>query len=196
MFKALTPFLSIITAIVVGFFFVKPMYEDIKSIQAETTQYRDAVAKASESNRKLQELLQKKNSFSAGELERVDLIAPDVISQVRVLVDLENLAKKHNMLFGNVVLAGDSMEDSSSDSESAENLETSGSLSFDNDFVFSDISFGLIGSYEQFLSILSDLERSLSIMEIIKLDFVSLPGNLQQYDLVIRVYGLKGATLE
>ncbi len=193
MFKALTPFLSIVTAIVVGFFFIKPMYEEIKGLQMETEQYREAVQKADESNKRLKELLEQKNSFKASALERLDIIAPDSVNQIKLLVDLEALARKHNMLFGNV---GVGEGETSGDSDDAAEEEVGGSgLTFEEDFRSVDISFGLIGTYDQFRKILVDIERSLSIMEIMKVEFKVLEGDLQQYDITIRAYALRQATI-
>jgi hypothetical protein len=191
MFKTLTPLLSIVTAVVVFFFFTKPMYEKVRVLQDDKAQYERAVQTAADSNRLLQELLQKRNSFSAQELERLEKLVPDSIDRVRLLVDLEAMSRNHRMLFGNVLV-----EESSVEGEDLVSVEGGGEVTYEEDFVSSDVSFGLIGTYENFRAFLKDLERSLVLAEVVGLEFSALDGDLQQYDMIVRSYALTEATLE
>ncbi len=187
MFRTITPIFSVVLAIAMYFFFTGDIFTEIKTIQAETTEYEVAVQKGIEYNQKLESLLATKRSFSPLDSERVATLVPTDLDEVRVLVDLEAMAQTHKMLLGNievengeVILAG--VEEGVSSTEVGM-----------RDFASADISFGLIGTYDQFRALLADIEKSLVLMEITNIDFIATEGSLQQFDVTIRVYSLLSA---
>ena len=181
MFKAITPIVATLIGILVFFYYIKPTMDEVSAIQAETEEYADAVRNAGEFNNTLQSLVQKKNSFSALEIDRLEALVPDDVNEVKLLVDLKEMAVQHNMLFGNVsVNEGDDLGTSQGGS----------ALDIEEDFTSSDISFSLIGTYDQFKALLADIERSLVLMEVTDISFSSEIGNLQQYGVTIRTYAL------
>jgi len=184
MIRTITPIFSIIIALVVFFFFVKPMFAEIQQIQGETDQYQQAVGKATELNQLLTALVSKKRSYSAEEIERLEALVPQSVDEVKILADLNELAKSHSMLFGNIkVTSRDEVV------STGEQTAPSQTVSYD-DFVTSDITFGLIGTYEQFKAMLSDLEKSLVLMEITNITLSASDGPLQQFELTVRAYSL------
>ncbi|MCD5382467.1 MAG: hypothetical protein LR017_04150 [Candidatus Pacebacteria bacterium] len=184
MFRTLTPIFSVVIAVAIFFFFAKPMFAEIREVQDQTNKYREAVAKAEEFNRELQRLINKRNEFSARDLERLDALVPASIDEVQALIDLQALANESGMLFGNIevekvdVSADLDLEPSSQRKSLMEQFDTV------------DISFGLIGTYEQMRAMLDAIEKSLVLMEIMHVDFEVTEGDLQQYNFTIRLYSL------
>lgn len=189
MLKTLTPILSIILAAAIFFFFARPLFAEIESVQSETNEYREAVEKATEFNNFLQSLITKQNSFSTTKLNRLETLVPEEIDEVRALVDLEALAQRNNMFFGNVEVAKTEEKDTREDDES-----TKGSASVSrSDFKTIDVTFGTIGTYEQFREFLKELETSLVRMEVMGIDFSTTEGDLNLYKLKIRLYALNSS---
>lgn len=185
MMRTITPVFSIIIALVVFFSVSKPMFTEIDDIKAQTAQFQEAVDSAQSRNQKLEELINKKQGHDSRDLEYLDALVPQDVDEVKMLVDLKEMAEKHNMLIGNIGVEGGGTGSPASDASS----EVSGAISY-NSFSTADITFGLIGTYEQFKSFLADMERSLVLMEVINITFASGEGDLQQYDLTIRAFGL------
>jgi len=184
MFRTITPILSIAIALFVFFFFVQPRLDTIKLLRAEAQQYEDAVERATELNALLSNLITQKNSINQVNQERLNALIPTEIDEVRLLVDLNEIARSHNMLIGNIqVDQGDSNNSAETESENG------GIVDIEN-FVHSDISFGLIGTYEQFKEMLRDIEQSLIRMEVINITFNAGEGTLQQFDVTVRAYAL------
>jgi len=184
MLKTLSPILSIVLAVAIFFLFAKPIFSEIGSIQGETDEYKQAVDKAAELNSKLAGLVTERNSFSSLELERLERLVPYNIDEVRALVDLKALAESHNMLFGNIEVG------SLGESGSVGSVETNSVLS-EKDFETLEISFGIIGTYEQMRSFLKDIERSLVRMEVTQFGTSVTSGDLQLYTFTVQLYALK-----
>ncbi len=187
MIRTITPIFSIIIALVVFFFYAKPMFAEIKLIQGEAEQYEEAAGKAVELNQTLASLINKKRSYSADDLERLDALVPTTLDEVKVLTDLSEIAKSHNMLFGNIKVANAEVADSTLVTE-GDGASTQ-SLSY-NDFTNTTIDFSLIGTYDQFKSFLADVEKSLVLLEVTNINFESGEGQLQQYTLAVQIYSL------
>lgn len=189
MIRTITPIFSIIIALVIFFFYAKPEFVVIKATQGETKQYEDAAATAAALNNELNALVDKKRSFSAGDLERLDALVPTDINEVRILADLNEIARTHNMLFGNIDVENSDTENAASGQAGALGGDTGQRVAY-TDFLTSDITFSLIGTYEQFKAFLADVEKSLVLLEVINIAFDEGEGNLQQYNITVRTFSL------
>jgi len=88
------------------------------------------------------------------------------------------------MLFGNIEVG------SLGESGSVGSVETNSVLS-EKDFETLEISFGIIGTYEQMRSFLKDIERSLVRMEVTQFGTSVTSGDLQLYTFTVQLYALK-----
>jgi Tfp pilus assembly protein PilO len=184
MIRTITPLFSIIAALLIFFFFSKPMFQEIEAVQAEAVQFEQAAARASELNAELSNKLNQKRSYPAEALERLDVLVPSSIDVVHILSDLNEMAKTNNMLFGNVTVA--EVDD---EPGNIQEVQMPSEVTYD-DLVTTDLSFSLIGTYEQFKAFLNAVESSLVMLEVITIEFKTGEGNLQQYDLTARVFAL------
>ncbi len=185
MFRTITPIFSIILAIAIYFLFTSEIFVGIKATQVEAEGLEVAVLEVKKFNDELERLLAIKRSMSS-ERDRIEAFVSTETDEVRMLVDLEAMAKRHNMLLGNISVTKATAETAAPTDVTA--MSSGIGLS---DFMSTDISFGLIGTYEDFRAILAELERSLVLMEIIDISHTANEGDLQQFDLTVRAYALK-----
>ncbi|MCF7815726.1 MAG: hypothetical protein K9M10_03330 [Candidatus Pacebacteria bacterium] len=187
MSRTLTPFLSIIIAILLFLFFTQPNYEEVKNLQKETEEYVSATEKYNNFNTRIEELLTRKDSIKESQKKMLDLLVPKSIDDTRTLVDLKVLAEKNGLLFGNVSIEGGDIQlQAKSTSGNKAKVSTTGS----KELVTSDISFEVIGFYPQFKDFLRDIESSLTIMEVVDITFTSNESRFQQFSVKIRTYAL------
>ena len=180
--RTLTPFLSLVIAIILFIFVIQPQYIEIVSLNSEVNEYVSATEKYQQFTAKLEEKLATKGSRSALENERLDTLVLEEIDATQLLVDLEVLAKQRNLLFGNVeISAGDiDVKKISNDADAS-----------GGELTTVDLSFEIVGTYEQFKNFLSDVERSLTLFEVVKMELVSAEESLfQQFAITVRVYAL------
>lgn len=185
MFRTITPFFSIILAIAIYFFFSSDIFAEMKLLEAETKEYNEAIANGKQYNQKLESALNTKRAINALEAERINALVSTDVDEVRLLVDLTEIARSHNMLLGNIsVEEGESVSDIPAEDMSS-NVVTA------SDFVETSITFGLIGTYEQFKDILADIEKSLTLLEITNIEFAANEGDLQQFNVTVRTFALR-----
>lgn len=183
MMRTTTPILSILIAVALFVFFTHPEYLETADIKEEIGQYQDAKEKYAEFSSKLEGKIQKKNALTAQESEGLVRLVPDTIDETQHLVDLETMAERHNMLFGNTSVESRDFAPASRGG-GQEKSAVSGELTS------VDISFELVGTYAQFKSFLADLERSITIFEVTRMSFDVVEGPFQQFGLTVRTYAL------
>lgn len=166
------------------------MFAEIKITQGEAAQYEEAASKAQELNAELARKLNEKRGYSVEDLERLDALVPSSINEVKILADISELARTHNMLFGNVNVEnvdGGAGEGPSGSTEEGSSLSRTVSYA---DIESTSLTFSLIGTYDQFKAFIADLEQSLVMMEITGIDFTTGEGNLQQYEVAVTLFAL------
>lgn len=184
--RSLTPIFSIVIAIVLYLFFIAPQWEEVQGIRAEEKTYQEAVERYDEFTEKMNTLLNLKRNQNPVTLERLNQLVPQEVDAARIITDLEDMAKRQNMLFGNI-----------DTSESEEDLRSRNEVATDQiqtELQTVDISFELIGTYEQLQAFLRELESSLTLLEVTSLAFSASDGLFEQFGLTVRAYALSNLT--
>lgn len=192
MLKTITPILSIILSLVIFFVYVKPTFTEIKGTKAEIDAYDKAIDQSKENTSLLTDLLAKKNAYPKEDLDRLEAIVPVEVNSVKLLADLSEIAKKHNVLFGNIVVGDKDGQGGGKSSEESLTPSVQATLDY-KDIAFTDISFGIIGTYDEFKSFLFDVEQSLTLMEVVGISMGESEAGkdeLGQYEITIRVFAL------
>ncbi len=182
MMRFITPL--IVTAAAVGLFIVytNSSYQDVKVLQAQVAQYDDALNKAQDLRATRDQLLSKRNTFGSTDIQRLQHALPDNVDNIRLIIDINNIAARHGLPL-KTVSVGDV-----SDSSSARSALAVGSS---GDAVGSvTVQFSVTASYQDFLSFLHDLEHSLRIVDIESIAFKAGAGPTTDYSMTIRTYWL------
>lgn len=187
MMRTLTPVLSIIIALLLFIFFTQPQYGDITVLQQSIDEYHLAGQKYDTFLNTLNTKLDEKKNQSIVANERLDVLVPNSIDDTRLLVDLEKVAKNNNMLFGNIeTKTGDYEVDSATNEEVGNGLK---------ELYAEDISFEVIGTYDQFKSFLSTIENSLTLFEVTEMSVTETENSaFQQFALTVRTFALPDNT--
>jgi hypothetical protein len=180
----LRPVLSILIAVMIFMFFTKPTFSDVSTVKTEMKEYTFAIDKFNVFVNKLEEKLSVKTNRSASDNERLDRLVPTDIDDTKILVDIESLAEKNMMLFGNTSIKNNNASLSRQTPEQSKNVPASQELSS------IDIGFGVIGTYEQFYTFMLDLESNLTLFEVIALTYTASEFPYQEFNITVRVYAL------
>jgi len=186
MMRTLTPILSLIIAVLLFIFFLKPQYAAIQDLQLEVDAYNEATMEYAEFTKAIEEKLQVIDERPVTDTVRLNKLVPEDVDDAQVLVSIESIVKKHKMLFGNVKIdTGEAVfGKASANAKNAKKVEVSSELRR------VDLSFGVIGTYEQMKSVLKELESSLTLFDVVKIMLVTSPGKFQQFDITVRTYAL------
>jgi Tfp pilus assembly protein PilO len=176
------PLLLIAAAIGLFALYTNPGYQRIKGLQAQVGAFDDALDKAQDLKSSRDKLLSKRNTFSAENIQKLERILPDNVDNIRFVIDINNIAARRNLSLKNVALG--TISDAKG-SRSALAVGASG------DKVGSaEISFALASTYDEFLAFLQDLEHSMRIVDIEKINFKPGVGDQYDFSLTIRTYWL------
>jgi Tfp pilus assembly protein PilO len=183
--KSILSLLSIVGAIALFFMYTKPTYDGLQKTRETIVQYDLALSKAAELQSLKQALLSRYNAFNPSHIERLSKLLPDHVDNVRLLLDLDTLASQHGLALQNVVISGGSSAEKTQEQEViGPDTTTYDSLTF---------RFATTGGYEQFVTFMNDLEKSLRIVDVEKLSINSSADSTTQYkfDITLRTYWLK-----
>ena len=195
MTKGILCIIGLLVAGGVFFFYTKPTYDGIHGLQAQIQQYNQALTKAAELQQLKQTLLSRYNAFNPTDLDRLHKFLPDHVDNVRLLLDLDNMASRHGMALANVNI---SAPGTANPNTTAIGTITAGSKKYDS----LTFTFGTEGTYQTFIEFMNDLESSLRVVELMSLTLDSANGTLTQvpaagsdpvyrFKLTLRTYWLK-----
>src|SRR3989344_5140328 len=177
------PFILIAVAIVGFFSFTSPRYREIKQRGNEKREYEVALANVRKAESIRDELVDKRNSFKAEDLERLKKFLPDNIDNIRLLLEINAIASAYDTELKGIVIG-----------QVDEKQATSGSTAprFDDNPLGSlTLRFAVTLNYEDFVEFLKDIEHSLRLSDITSVGFVtSDAGGPNTYTVSLRTYWL------
>jgi len=189
--NALLQILIIIFAIMIVVVYVRPTFQTIGSIQDETFEFRDAVAKASEFNARLSELLAVENSFADADLAALDTYLPSRLDSVTIFSHIAVIAESAGVSIESLRV-GDAYQ------PNTEAVFAASDIALQEQLSHQDFDFGGSGDYESVKTFLRKLESNAYPLEIIELDLKPVQSeqeggesrNLLSFAMVIRTYAL------
>ncbi len=190
MFKALTPIFALIIAIGLGVTFVKPTFEEIRALQVEEADYVEAIATANDLRASLEEKKRIRDSYNPTDLERLHTMLPQETHEVALVLDLDALARRHRMSLAGIQVGAEGAQ-SAQRAQSPESAAPTDAT--DTPYTALDISFSLLGTYEDLRAFLESLEQSLVFFDVVDLTFGATEGDLTAYELTVRTYAYKPA---
>ena len=195
MFKYIIP--TTLTAIAIGLFvvFTNPIYQDVQGLRTQVASYDQALTNAEQLRAVREQLLQKYNGFSKDNIAKVSKMVPDNVDNIRLILEIQGIASAYGMQIKNVKY----------DAKAAAGVETvvpqNATASADQNKIYGifDMEFSTEGTYDNFVKFVSDMERSLRIVDINSVTFsssdstiVTSPANtVYKYDLKFKTYWLK-----
>ena len=174
------------------FFYTKPAYDSTRSIASQISEYNLALDKAAELQKLRQALLSRYNALDPNDIARLQKLLPDHVDNVRLILDLDNLASAHGFTLQNVSVSG---------SRAAEDSDTPLGTIGSNSQQFDSLTFGFstTGTYPAFLQFMESLERTLRIVDLVSLSLspanagvdTKLPEPVYSYSVTVKTYWLK-----
>jgi Tfp pilus assembly protein PilO len=149
-------------ALAIFFFYTDPTYSSVQALSAQGSQYDQALAKATQLQTLKQSLLARYNSFDTNAINRLSTMLPDQVDNIRLILDLDNLASRYGMGLQNVNIStpGTGSGGSGAVTSIAGATEPYDALT---------IQFTTSGTYEQFSQFLSALQSSLRLVDLLNL---------------------------
>ncbi len=181
MFRLLFPLVLVAAAGLIFFKFTDPILVQVDELKAEKAKLNEGLENAKELRRVLQDLLDTYNSFGQGDIDRLTKFLPDNVDNVRLIIDINNIARPYNMTIRNLRIKADEDKGEASVIEGGERMNK-GAVT---------LGFSVSGSYDNLQAFLDDLARSLRLVDVTSITFSSNDKNLYDYNIEIQTYWLK-----
>jgi len=121
----------------------------------------------------------KKSNFSPEQIDRLERLLPDNIDNIKLVIDIKNIAANHNLVLKNIKLDTNVGVDPKKLGVDQSKYGTVG------------LSFSITSSYDNFQVFLTDLENSLRLVDIIDLSVTANDTGLYEFSVGLKTYWLK-----
>jgi len=118
-------------------------------------------------------------------LARLQKLLPDTVDNVRLIIDMDEIAKRYGLTIGNVRL------DETKVTKSGAKDSTATITGGESGYGTIPMGFSVTADYDTFLSFLEDLETSLRIIDITNIGLKPGANNIYSFDVSLKTYWLK-----
>jgi len=184
----ITPVILILVSLGTFFMYVDPNYRgtdlnngnrSIKSLQAEDAEYQAALNNTTEIRKKRDALVQKRSNFNPADLAKLEKLLPDNVDNIKLVIDIKNIAENHTLTLKNIKLDTAVKSDTSKLGQKNSKYGTVG------------LSFTVSSSYDNFQNFLTDLEKSLRLVEVNELSVSGNDTGIYDFSISLKTYWLK-----
>ncbi|MFH1170136.1 MAG: hypothetical protein V1704_01080 [Candidatus Vogelbacteria bacterium] len=189
MMRFLTPLLILGLAAVSFFYFTTPVLKEIDGLKIDKAKYTAALDNATKLDARQRQLQEIKINMDPNDLADLDELLPNNIDNVRLIIDINTIAKKNGLTVKNPSIAGEAGAGQPAPVGNPPATNSVKRAGLDKNSVV--ISFSVSASYEILKRFLDDLSRSLRIVDIESVSFSGNDKNLYDYKISLRTYWLK-----
>jgi Tfp pilus assembly protein PilO len=182
--KKYLPLILIIISIAIFFAFIDPQFEEVQKLNKQKRDNDNMLQLAEELQRRRELLQSAYNNIGTEERKQLEKLLPDTVDNVRLVLDINNIAEEYGISIQNIEISKDSPDanQSSTVASSVERATDIGTIRF---------GFTVTSNYEIFINFMKDLEETLRIVDIRSLNIRQGQGSSMIYQVVIDTYWLR-----
>lgn len=146
-----------------------PLWRDTQALSATIATGSERLSTADSLAKSRADLISKYNSIPKADLDNLTTLLPDNVNNIRLIIQVDSLATKNGLsVLQNVTYT---THDSTTDDPKASAKAAAARPPYEP----FTISFETIGTYKNFLSFVSDIEKNLRLLDIQQVDFTPVP---------------------
>ena len=158
--KKAIPFILIALAVVIFFLVIDPLNEEIKTLSKEKQDNDTMLGLAQDLQRKRDLIHEAFNGISVDERKELEKLLPDTVDNVRLILDINNVAEQYGIVIKGISVTRDGDRDSRSGQNVVSSVDTSA------DIGTITLGFNIDATYEVFINFMKDLEEALRVVDI------------------------------
>jgi len=171
----------IVLTLSVGYAFVYPSFGDVTKLLDQKQKDESSLEMVSNIENQKNELLTKFDGISAADKKNIETVLPSSLELVKLISDIDGVASKYGISINNI----SSKEVGSSVGDSIDNAAPA------KPYQSSIIGFSFVASYDKFNAFLSDLEKSLRILDIRSVKLDTQENGVYSYNVEFETYWFK-----
>lgn len=179
-----------------GFLMItQPIYDETQALQAEAAVYEEALDNSANLVKERDRLTTKYNSFSPDDIDKLEKMLPNSVDNIQLILEIQEEASKRGIIVKNVefepeqfleqeaaAVVADANVGTSGTTTTAVRDRTSTRRATDEDdnkeYEAFELEFSVEGSYDDFVSFMKLMERSLRLIDINSIAFT--PGTSEK----------------
>ena len=195
--------LMLVLAIGIYLTVTKDVLDQASVEQGVNDQYTSAIAKAEDLLKRRDDISKQFNSVSEDQKAKLDKMIPNTVDNIRLVIDMDNIADKHSLVLSGiranvstdaVSTAAPSTAPQGPGPVSNPGLNVGGPIPAAQPTLQAvTITFGVTATYDQFISLMKDLESNLRIMDLTHLSLSSSENGKYTYSVTLQTYWFKAA---
>ncbi len=174
------PLILILLALGLFYTFTRPQYRQAKELRATAAEYSEIIDNVEKIAETRDRLLVDYEKIPPVELDRLTKVLPDNVDSVRLALDLETIASAHGISISDVKVETD-VDRGVSLPQLPEYALPYGKVA---------VSFSFVSNYGNFTSFLSDLEKSLRVMDVKRASFRVSETGFYEHGITVETYWL------
>ena len=169
----------------------------IKKLQADIAQYDEAINKSEEFVREKNKLLDLRNRINDEDRNRLERLLPDSIDNIRLVIDINNIARPYGFVLKNLRCAGGETVKTGTTATTPQNNKPADASQREiaiggNETIGSvTLGFSINTRYQTFKDFLHSLESSLRLADVTNISIRNTSGDFYDFDITIKTYWLR-----
>jgi len=160
---------------------ILPYYDKVMVLRDRSTQYKGILANIIEIEQKRDDLKVKYENLPKEDVQRLEKVLPSQSDIVSLAVNFDSIAARYGISIK-------SINSTDSSTQSAEGIVQAPSSSLYHE---ATVTLSFIANYESFRAFMSDIEKSLRIIDIQSVTFNSSDDGLYDFKVTVKTYWLK-----
>lgn len=159
--KSLKPFIIIILGIALAYLYTWPQWNKMAALRVHELELSQALTKAQELTVIRDRLIAQYDTISPADTEKIKKVVPETFDPVKLVADLNSVATTYGMVVRDVKISPQKAPETNGVIQTAPPVEI---------YKKNTVSFGVQGTYRNFIAFLGDLEKSLQLLDIEKIE--------------------------
>ncbi len=189
--RNITAIILLFLAGAIYFTYTSGLWNDAMTVKAMNDQYTGAIDSAKKLISVRDAVLKEYNNIAPQDQAKLDKMLPSSVDNIRLIIDLNNVALQHGFSLSNITAAADT-------SKTGTAAPSTSGTSNGNTLIASTptldtvaISFSVTAPYQQFISFMQDLEANLRIMDVTHLSVAANDTGTYTFNVQMNTYWLR-----
>jgi Tfp pilus assembly protein PilO len=189
----------LLTVLAIGVYvtWTSPKWDEIKIIQTVNDQYIQAINNANRLIKVRDQVLKDYSALTEEDKARLEKVVPNTVDNIRLIIDLSNVAAQRGLTLRNIkaTVSKNSNINTVSQVQTIANPGVPGTpgtlISAAPTVDTVGVSFTVKATYDQFVTLMRDIEASLRVMDITRLSMESSDTGIYDYKVELKTYWLR-----
>ena len=179
--KNSTAFILLLLSVGLFYAVFMPRYEKVQGLVSQQDQYKEVLANVSQLGQIRDDLEVKYQNTPAQEVARLEKILPSNVDTVNLAMNFDSIAARYGISIKSIRTVESKVDTGSGI------IQTNGNKPYER----VTVSFSFISTYENFRKFMTDIEKSLRIIDVKSVSFQTTESGIYEFQVSVQTYWLK-----